>query len=924
MKKLLTLKKIIKAVACSFWVLSMTVSLMAENVIYLPDISVNASEDIIISVEVTNEDSFVGFQFDIPLPEGFDYKLNTIALNPERKADHIINANVLPGTNMFRVLSFSLSNSAYKGNSGVLTFFTLTTPNVAGSYDLVIEDAFFGNHAGQNIITGIVNGTVTLLGEELYTVTFVVKDQNQVTVQDATITMGSISNIAGDYIFPDIEPGIYEWTIIKEGYTSESGEITVLDQDVTIDVTINEIIQNSNIMKLWDTTAQVGENIVINMEIINDDTFVGFQFDILLPEAFEYVPNTIALNPSRMVDHLIQASVLQNTNIFRVMSFSLTNAAYYGNSGAIASFTLSTPTIAGIYHLVINNATIGNPNAQNIITGTENGIVTLTELQSYSVTFVVKNQNQEPLSGATVTLGAITNNAGDYIFPNINPGNYSWTVIKYGFITTSGEIMITDQNVIVDVTLQELVPEFCISPENKDFGIVNIYTQSDPQLFTIKNIGEGLLEITNVELRLLDIDQFILSDNNFYPVSLSINDSLVFEISFAPTDLGNKTAILTVTDALSRIMHDVTLTGTGYTTSLSLPFEEDFTDVEPNEIPTGWGRSHVNWGVVKSNNAGGTSPEMIFSDNPMDKDIFKLTTPAIYFDDESIITLYFKHMVKDFANTPDSYTLSLASSVDYGQTWITHWNEQPFDDIPPKIIEIDLSSLSGNTCMLAWIFDGFTSDISSWYIDDILICHVPHNRTIMNESISEQACYDAVNSINISQVTINNGGYANFVSGKTIFIQPSISGFRVEEGGIAVLNASQNIIFQPNTSIKAGAHMKAEIATLSYCCLPAPLIAAKYNKEWTDNETYIEIEEIKTLLRIFPNPTSGRLNIYIDENVETNTKLEIFNMMGNMVLQNCFYGNNQFEIDLTALPNGIYLLKITFDKNSSTIRVIKQ
>jgi len=78
------------------------------NHIVIHDAVAAPNAEAIVSMEVQNYDQFNGFQFDIPLPEGFSYVQGSAALNPARIINHLIQANTLPGTNIFRSISFSI------------------------------------------------------------------------------------------------------------------------------------------------------------------------------------------------------------------------------------------------------------------------------------------------------------------------------------------------------------------------------------------------------------------------------------------------------------------------------------------------------------------------------------------------------------------------------------------------------------------------------------------------------------------------------------------------------------------------------------------------------------------------------------------------------------------------------------------------
>jgi len=235
-------------------------SIYGSNIMKLHDIVAEPGSTIVLEMEVINEDPFVAWQFDIPLPEGFDYVAGSAAL-PDRATNHQIHANVLPNTNLFRSLSISFTNDFFLGNSGVVATFEFTTPDVAGVYDFVLEDAIISSIQAQNILTGTENATVTLEGAiEEYTVTFIITDQYGNEIYDAVVTLGDVTNPIGDYIFT-VEPGTYSYSIEKTGFLIETGDITVIDQNVTITVIlivdgINELQNNFTITPFYPNPAK--------------------------------------------------------------------------------------------------------------------------------------------------------------------------------------------------------------------------------------------------------------------------------------------------------------------------------------------------------------------------------------------------------------------------------------------------------------------------------------------------------------------------------------------------------------------------------------------------------------------------------------------------------------------------------------------
>ena len=81
--------------------------------------------------------------------------------------------------------------------------------------------------------------------------------------------------------------------------------------------------------------------------------------------------------------------------------------------------------------------------------------------------------------------------------------------------------------------------------------------------------------------------------------------------------------------------------------------------------------------------------------------------------------------------------------------------------------------------------------------------------------------------------------------------------------------------------------------------------------EFTDNQNIV----------LYPNPTSGKIHIALSENA---TRCQIIGLMGN-VLQEISPSSPDFELDLSGLPLGMYLVKVQFaDGRTAFRKVVKQ
>lgn len=84
-----------------------------------------------------------------------------------------------------------------------------------------------------------VTGTTPPAG---YTVNFIVKDQNNAPINDATITLGDVTNATGNYTFNYIVPGNYTYTVSAFGFIPAGGQVEVIGEDVTVNVVMQPMI----------------------------------------------------------------------------------------------------------------------------------------------------------------------------------------------------------------------------------------------------------------------------------------------------------------------------------------------------------------------------------------------------------------------------------------------------------------------------------------------------------------------------------------------------------------------------------------------------------------------------------------------------------------------------------------------------------
>jgi hypothetical protein len=173
----------------------------------------------------------------------------------------------------------------------------------------------------------------------------------------------------------------------------------------------------------------------------------------------------------------------------------------------------------------------------------------------------------------------------------------------------------------------------------------------------------------------------------------------------------------------------------------------------------------------------------------------------------------------------------------------------------------------------------------------------PENLVVEGQTIGIGAteCFDATNNITVSNTVIENGAFVEFRAGVSILF---LSGFVVESGG-SMHALISDVYCQPSSMLNSGEKIMAqEIYTAS---------------------------EPKSVFNVFPNPTSGRFTVRMNTNKEsTGISIEIFSIIGERVMQTQLSGRQEYELDLTTLPRGVYVLRLFNGNEVATERVIKQ
>ena len=90
---------------------------------------------------------------------------------------------------------------------------------------------------------------------------------------------------------------------------------------------------------------------------------------------------------------------------------------------------------------------------------------------------------------------------------------------------------------------------------------------------------------------------------------------------------------------------------------------------------------------------------------------------------------------------------------------------------------------------------------------------------------------------------------------------------------------------------------------------------------YTSGECGVGVNELMEQIEIFPNPTNGFIQINTD--LGGKKELTVMSISGQIVLRDSFL-NKKKTLDLSSLPAGMYLVKITSKDGNVTQRIIKE
>lgn len=174
----------------------------------------------------------------------------------------------------------------------------------------------------------------------------------------------------------------------------------------------------------------------------------------------------------------------------------------------------------------------------------------------------------------------------------------------------------------------------------------------------------------------------------------------------------------------------------------------------------------------------------------------------------------------------------------------------------------------------------------------------------------------------VSDTIVRSASEACFNATHSIYVAGGNSVFLVEDGGFAQFIAGEMVVLLPGTTVVNGGGLHVSITTDSTFCAPIEYMPSMLVAK-SDNSVGYKLFDESEKIRIFPNPTKGRVNIELADSAQTIVYVEIYNLEGVCLKKSDTTYEATANIDLYDVSPGIYIVKVLTDSNIASGKVIK-
>lgn len=315
-----------------------TLTIREAGHLTIDDTKIAKGGKMLVKVNLTNEiNDFTAYQFDLVLPEGISLAKDEtnqfiISLGDRYTENaHQIEASQI-GTNKYRIICYSSSNSRIKNYSGTIAKITLKADGNlnTGDYDAIVENVVFTNSERKQM----------RLDDAQFSI-----DVKEVLPGDANndgkINVADIVEIV-NYILGTPSPRI----VLIAADANGDEEINVTDVVCVVNLILSEDVARASTRGGIFEDNYYNDNLSLEeiapnrfaLRLSSSAKYVATQFDLHLADGQSF--DNIVLNLNKVKDHQLLYVKLKD-NVYRFLIYSLSNQPYEDGEGDLLSFCLS-------------------------------------------------------------------------------------------------------------------------------------------------------------------------------------------------------------------------------------------------------------------------------------------------------------------------------------------------------------------------------------------------------------------------------------------------------------------------------------------------------------------------------------------------------------------------------------------------------
>jgi hypothetical protein len=187
---------------------------------------------------------------------------------------------------------------------------------------------------------------------------------------------------------------------------------------------------------------------------------------------------------------------------------------------------------------------------------------------------------------------------------------------------------------------------------------------------------------------------------------------------------------------------------------------------------------------------------------------------------------------------------------------------------------------------------------------DFSVPEVPETLNVSGITITamDEECFAATDLIVVSDFVVENGGSATFVTGP--------------QGSIK---------FMEGVEVMENGYLRAWIDPLEQYCFQDEIIIVVKNEEMQAAEPELIPVRNEKFFKVYPNPNTGVFSLELNESqAASSITVEIYGMLGERLLSQELSGASLYRLDMSAMPRGMYILRVLKGQEVEVQRIIKQ